>query len=219
VFISQNIYLLDGKYTKVKKFRLLKNFISFKKGKINKEFALKLNKLDPHYLKRVLEKLTLRLQRSARFHFSLNALLDRVIDDETSLMMTSKSIVDYDDDSGMMLMRRATVTPMRIIYHYPEAFSSNRVVREFKPDLFMRLRFRDEDMRKLNMGSSSSSTFSKMTNIYDRINSLLKSGLYLCGTKYLFLAMSSSQLREHGIFKKCSFYYRPPRPCIWWVPF
>ena len=174
------------------------------KGKINKEFALKLNQLDPHYLKRVLEKLTLRLQRSARFHYSLNALLDRVIDDETSLTMTSKSIVDYDDDSGMMLMRRATVTPMRIVYHYPEAFSSNRVVREFKSDLFMRLRFRDEDMRKLNMGSS---TFSKMTNIYERISHLLMSGVYLCGTKYLFLAMSSSQLREHGIYKYFKIYY------------
>ena len=153
-------------------------------------------------MKRVLEKLTLRLQRSARFHFSLNTLLDRVIDEETSLI-SSKSIVDYDD-SGMMLMRRATVTPMRIIYHYPEAFSSNRVVREFKPDLFMRLRFRDEDMRKLNMGSS---TFSKMTNIYERISHLLKNGLYLCGTKYLFLAMSSSQLREHGIYKYFKIYY------------
>jgi hypothetical protein len=48
-------------------------------------------------------------------------------------------------------------------------------------------------MRKLNMGS-----YSKMTHIYTRIINLLKNGFDLCAVKYLFLAMSSSQLREHG---------------------
>ncbi len=142
---------------------------------------------------RVLEKLTLRLQKSFRFYGSLNTLLDRVIEEET----INQPINLCDDDSRMMLVRRATVTPLRIIYHFPEVFSSNRVIRRFEPELFIRLRFRDEDMRKLNMGAS----YSKMTNIYDRVSSLLKNGLDLCSTKYLFLAMSSSQLREHGIIQ------------------
>jgi hypothetical protein len=144
-------------------------------------------------LTRVLEKLTLRLQKSFRFYGSLNTLLDRVIEEET----INQPINLCDDDSRMMLVRRATVTPLRIIYHFPEVFSSNRVIRRFEPELFIRLRFRDEDMRKLNMGAS----YSKMTNIYDRVSSLLKNGLDLCSTKYLFLAMSSSQLREHGIIQ------------------
>ena len=128
------------------------------------------------------------MQRLSRFHCSLNELLERVIEEETVNRQ-----INLCDDSRMMLVRRATITPLRIIYHFPEVFSSNRVIRQFKPDLFIRLRFRDEDMRKLNMGS-----YSKMTQIYTRISNLLKNGLVLCAVKYLFLAMSSSQLREHG---------------------
>lgn len=140
---------------------------------------------------RVLEKLTLRLQKSFRFHSSLNKILDQVIEEETL-----NRPIDLCDDSRMMLVRRATVTPLRIIFHFPEVASSNRVLREYKPDSFVRLRFRDEDMKKLNSGSA----FSKMDHVYKRAGRLLKDGFNLCGVKYLFLAMSSSQLRDHGIY-------------------
>ena len=138
----------------------------------------------------------MKLQRSsaARYHHSLSALLERVVADE---QVTTLSSAVEEENSHTMLMRRATVTPMRVIYHYPESCSSNRVVREFKrPDLFLRLRFRDEDLGKLNKSSCGS----KMSNVYERIASLLKNGVNLCGTQYAFLAMSSSQLREHGEF-------------------
>jgi RNA-dependent RNA polymerase len=68
-------------------------------------------------------------------------------------------------------------------------------MRKFGVDNFLRIRFRDEDNNKLNM---SSRTISNMSLIYERINRLLKSGLKICGRHYEFLAMSSSQLREHG---------------------
>lgn len=43
-----------------------------------------------------------------------------------------------------------------------------------------------------------------MSAIYGRISELLRNGIQLCGRKYDFLAMSASQLREHG----CWFYLR-----------
>ncbi len=49
---------------------------------------------------------------------------------------SAMSLVDAVEDSRTMLMRRdATVTPMRVIYHYTEAFIVQvevGVVREFK---------------------------------------------------------------------------------------
>lgn len=68
-----------------------------------------------------------------------------------------------------------------------------KVIRKFGVEKFLRIRFRDEDQLKLSSASSS-----KMPDIYERIKRLLKSGIDICGRHYDFLAMASSQLREHG---------------------
>lgn len=49
-------------------------------------------------------------------------------------------------------------------------------------------------MRKLNM----SQTFCDMKAVYNKIQQFLLDGISVCGKRYEFLAMSSSQLREHG---------------------
>ncbi len=60
--------------------------------------------------------------------------------------------------------------------------------------LISSLSFLDENLRKLN----SSSNCSDMTSVYHRISSLLRNGLTIRNYRFNFLAMSASQLREHG---------------------
>jgi len=170
VFISQNDYFLDGK--------------------IDSSFTDIINKMDPHDLTPVLERLTLVLQRSSRYQSS-------IVDILKNILLKYNKPIDVNPtslDDRIVLIRRATVTPLRIIYHFPEPFFSNRVIRNYDPNKFIRLRFCDEDMRKLNL----SQTYIDMSELYERIKKLLKNGLNVCDNEYLFLAMSSSQLREHG---------------------
>ncbi len=165
-------------------------------GKVNRQFVASLNKLQASHLSKVLEKLTCRL-RNARF-LNLLELLETTID-ETREKPTGLEFI-LDEKKKIVLVRRATLTPSRLILHFPEPNVSNRVIRKYGPDLFLRVRFRDEDMRKLN----TSQSFSNMSSIYARIKRFLLDGVEIAADKYEFLAMSSSQMREHScwMFKK-----------------
>ncbi len=93
------------------------------------------------------------------------------------------------------------MTPSKVILYFPEPNLSNRVTRKYDASNFLRVRFRDEDQRKLNSlftTTPSVSNFASMDAIYARVLAFLNGGFYLCSHKYEFLAMSSSQLREHG---------------------
>jgi RNA-dependent RNA polymerase len=94
----------------------------------------------------------------------------------------------------LVYIKRAIITPTRVVYYFKQASFSNRVTRQFGQDTFLRVNFRDEDMRKLNQ----SRDFSDMSALYQRIGVCLKKGLKCCNVLFSFLAMSSSQLREHG---------------------
>ena len=48
-------------------------------------------------------------------------------------------------------IRRITITPTRIMFQPPELNTSNRVIREFDHDNFVRVSFRDEDFGPLNL--------------------------------------------------------------------
>jgi RNA-dependent RNA polymerase len=93
------------------------------------------------------------------------------------------------------------VTPTKTIFSFPEPNLSNRVTRKFGAANFLRIRFRDEDQRKLNSlftTTPSDNNFASMDEVYNRILTFLSEGLSIHDRKYEFLAMSSSQLREHG---------------------
>ena len=94
-------------------------------------------------------------------------------------------------------VRRVVVTPTRILFLRPETIVENRTVREYGADRFLRVAFRDEDYGKL---MAPVPRF--MTKITDRIKMVLKDGIQVGSRRYLFLACSNSQLREHG----CWFY-------------
>lgn len=76
--------------------------------------------------------------------------------------------------------------------------NSNRLLRHFGPSNFVRVLFRDENGRKL----SASQIMLSMTPVFQKLSWLIKDGLDVCGHKFELLAMSSSQLRNHG----CWFY-------------
>lgn len=186
VFISQNYYILEGK--------------------IDRNFATKLNNLSSLEVEKTLECLSAIL-KTKRF-LNLNNVLEEIIENRSKC---SNSTNLYEKNLKISLFRRAIITPSRVILFFPEPNLSNRVTREFGEDNFIRIRFRDEDLRKLNLFSKNSD----MKNIYLRIEEFLNQGLTLFNRKYDFLAMSSSQLREHGCWLFNSSHLNPDHVRSW----
>lgn len=91
-------------------------------------------------------------------------------------------------------VRFVTVTPSRIIYELPKDMMRNRILRSFNPDYFLRVQFRDEDGLKLSSVKSEAS----LKNLLLRVERLLEDGIKIGNRHYTFLAMSASQLRDHG---------------------
>ena len=98
------------------------------KGKIDNQFANKLVNLKPNQFLQVIEQLTLCLP-SSRF-IDINKLLDKLIKNDLS--------IEIPLNSQILMIKRLTVTPSRIIFHLPEPCFGNRVVRQFKSDHFIR---------------------------------------------------------------------------------
>jgi hypothetical protein len=109
------------------------------------------------------------------------------------------------------LIRKIYITPSNILYEGPFSEEKCAVTREFVHchDRFLRVSFRDEgeqtviiyfkfllsfysDYRQLHNYNNN------MTQLYERIKSILINGVNVCDRKYEFLAFSSSQLREHS---------------------
>ncbi|GAB2284909.1 RNA dependent RNA polymerase [Dionaea muscipula] len=100
-------------------------------------------------------------------------------------------------------VRRLVITPTKAYCLPPEVELSNRVLRQYKnaADRFLRVTFMDEGMQTLNANVLSfyaTPMFPQRTLIYRRVDSILKSGFYLCGRMYSFLAFSTNQLRDHS---------------------
>ena len=110
-----------------------------------------------------------------------------------------------NEDSKHCLIKRATVTPSRVIFYFPEKYFTNRVIRHFDQKSFLRVKFEDDDFKKLNKAVNCCD----MSFVYTRISNILKAGINLqinssSNLKFEFLAMSSSQLREHGCWMYCN---------------
>ena len=102
---------------------------------------------------------------------------------------------EHENIQGALSVKLVTWTPSRIYHHSPTIFLSNRVLREFGADNFIRVHFRDEDFLKLSVIRSNSS----IDNLLEvGVRGCLDDGIVIGGRKFEFLAMSSSQLRGHG---------------------
>eukprot|EP00058_Branchiostoma_floridae_P010132 XP_002595620.1 hypothetical protein BRAFLDRAFT_64730 [Branchiostoma floridae] len=92
------------------------------------------------------------------------------------------------------MVRRVFVTPTRLMFMHPEIVRDNRILRKYGEDNFMRVSIRDEDFCKLSaVGGEEETTFT-------RVKKFLQDGLLVGDRKYVFLAASNSQLREHNVW-------------------
>ena len=112
------------------------------------------------------------------------------------------SVAGYDESSNTTLVRYVVLTPTRVVFQAPKSMTRNRILRAFNPEYFLRVLFRDEDLQRLSSVKSGAG----MKCIYNRIADFLTAGIIIGDRKYDFLAMSSSQLRDHGCWFVCPHY-------------
>lgn len=130
-------------------------------------------------------------------YFGLNKILDTTIaqfkKDANDVVISC--LYRFDDNLKIQKIRTAVVTPTRIIYELPSLSYSNRLTREYTPDKFLRVRFRDE-----NRDNLSNSSYIRQDCLFRRVYRFLLSGCYIQNRYYEYLASSSSQLRDHGVW-------------------
>lgn len=94
------------------------------------------------------------------------------------------------------MIRRAIITPTRQLFWPTEVMFGSRFLRNFDPEYSIRVSFREDDMSKLTINM-----FSADPEIMEScVTKNMKNGLRIGSRKYDFLAWSSSQLREHGVW-------------------
>jgi len=91
-----------------------------------------------------------------------------------------------------------TFTPTRMLLEGPYATQSNRVIRRYPgyEDHFIRVDFRDEDRLQYRWDRAVDGT----SFVRSRVGETLKDGFELAGRQFVFLAYSSSALREHAVW-------------------
>ena len=115
-----------------------------------------------------------------------------------------KRISNHRFDNTNRLMRKVTVTPLRIIFQQPERMDENRLIRHFDSDYMLNIWFRDENDSMLN---GIETLNNDDTFFVDTISKRLLKGLKLGNRHYYYLGGSNSQLREHG----CCMYAKDDR--------
>ncbi|XP_047171246.1 RNA-dependent RNA polymerase 2 [Vigna umbellata] len=111
-------------------------------------------------------------------------------------------------DNNIMSCHRALITPTKIYCLGPELETSNHVVKHFASYAsdFMRITFVEENWNKLPNYAVSTGVqkgiFSKpsKTEIYNRILTILRDGIFIGSKRFEFLAFSASQLRSNSVW-------------------
>lgn len=150
------------------------------RGKLSKQLAQHLNRFDsPADLCELLMKLSSG-QANKRYLCLGDVVESAVAEFEPSHSKARQLMTNQDngEETNVCLIRRATVTPTRVVFHFPEVNISNRVTRRFGVDNFLRVSLRDENSLKLNVSTPG---VYDMTRIWERMGRLLKDGVILCG--------------------------------------
>eukprot|EP00887_Chlorella_sp_A99_P004338 scaffold15.g4338.t1 len=98
-------------------------------------------------------------------------------------------------DLSRVAVRRVLVTPTRVVGLGRQLDTSNRVLRHYGrlADCFMRVTFADENGNRVQ-----SATARAADDLYARVRTVLREGIWVGRRHYEFLAFSSSQLREQS---------------------
>ena len=90
------------------------------------------------------------------------------------------------------LIKRAVITPTKLLLYPPEVMVKNRVLRTYETDDFLCVSIRDEDLSKLSAARGS------VDVVLDGVQRVLDEGLGIAGQRFHFLGSSNSQLRNHS---------------------
>jgi RNA-dependent RNA polymerase len=118
-------------------------------------------------------------------------------------MLTRPKKVSATDkqDNKTVMMRRAIVTPTRMLLLPEEKEQGNSVLRHFHryQDRFLRVQFNDEhDQLQVNASVKEADAINPSAGTMARVRRALQHGLIIAGRKYVFLAASASQSKEHS---------------------
>ena len=95
--------------------------------------------------------------------------------------------------SHCALIKRAVITPTRLLLYPPEVMVKNRVLRQYyETDDFLCVSIRDEDLSKLSAAGGS------VDLVLDGVKGKLDEGLEIADQQFHFLGSSNSQLRNHS---------------------
>ncbi|XP_029824565.2 probable RNA-dependent RNA polymerase SHL2 [Ixodes scapularis] len=99
---------------------------------------------------------------------------------------------------GSCMVRRIFVMPSGLVFLPPIVHRDNRVLRRFDSEYALRVAFRDDNMQHL---SHSLAFHQQKDEMLERIVAkFLRDGIQLGDRKFMFLATSCSQLRDHGVW-------------------
>ena len=90
------------------------------------------------------------------------------------------------------LIKRAVITPTRLLFYPPEVMVKNRVLRNYDTNDFLCVSIRDEDLSKMSAARGN------IDDLLDGMKLKLDEGLEIAGQRFQFLGSSNSQLRNHS---------------------
>lgn len=171
-------------------------------GKSKKEVASTLQSMaseDPTALEEALYALQQSLDRGrlASLQVGLKSLYDRyhtVRKQREGAKALTGGVLCQDLPSHVVLVRRAVLTPTRLVPLPPEPISTSRILRHFEPDHALRVVLRDEDGSRM----SFSLGVQRRHFLFSVTLPRLLDGFLIAGRRFEFLSTSSSQLRSHG---------------------
>lgn len=91
------------------------------------------------------------------------------------------------------LVRTAMLTPMGPVFHCDANAETNRVLRHFDQDKFIRVTIRNDDGGKFLNDSEMN-----QDGVYDYFRRIMLEGLIVGPRRYFFLAATTSQLKQHS---------------------
>ncbi|KAH6941122.1 hypothetical protein HPB50_013937 [Hyalomma asiaticum] len=108
--------------------------------------------------------------------------------------MLTGGVLGQELPEHVCLVRRAVLTPTRLLPLPPQPISTSRILHHFEPEHALRLLIRDEDGTKM----SFSLGIQRGHFLFAYTRPRLLEGFTIAGRKFVFLASSTSQLRSHG---------------------
>lgn len=113
-----------------------------------------------------------------------------------------RSLCSTNLPPSLVSVRRLEVTPTKVYCLGPETGLANRVIRKLRgADRLMRVTFRDEGGGQLSSRAlQSEESEDKRSDLYHRIEAFLRDGFAVGSRRYVFLAFSTSQVREQAVW-------------------